>query len=50
MSYFAMTKETKLKRDDFALQLPMFVISEKEGEMFIIFFLPSLCQLLSPRF
>ena len=43
-------KETKLERYDFAFQLPMFVTSEKEGEMFIIFFLSSLCQLLSPRF
>ena len=28
----------------------MFVTAEKEGEMFVIFFLSSICQLLSPRF
>ena len=31
------TKETKLERADFALQLLMFVTEEKEGVMFMIF-------------
>ena len=43
-------KETTLERDDFTVQLLMFVTAEKEGRMFIIFFLSSFCQLLSPRF
>ena len=34
---FGMTKETKLERADFTLQLLMFVTEEKEGVMFIIF-------------
>ena len=46
----AWAKETTLERADFALQLPMFVTAEKERDMFIIFFLSSFCQLLSPRF
>ena len=45
-----LTKETILERADFALQLLMFVTAEKEGQMFIIFFLSIFCQLLSPRF
>ena len=45
-----LNKETTLERADFALQLSMFVTAEKEREMFIIFFLSSFCQLLSPRF
>ena len=44
------TKETKLERADFNLQLLMFVSAEKERRMFIIFFLSSFCQLLSPLF
>ena len=43
-------KETTLERADFTLQLLMFVTAEKEWQMFIIFFLSSFCQLLSPRF
>ena len=43
-------KETTLEIDDFTLQLLMFVTTEKEREMFIIFFLSSFCQLLSPQF
>ena len=43
-------KEPTLERADFTLQLLMFVIVEKEGQMFIIFFLSIFCQLLSPRF
>ena len=42
-------KETTLARADLTLQLSMFVTAEKEGEMFIIFFLSSFCQLLSPQ-
>ena len=45
-----MYKETILERADFNLQLLMFVTSEKERRMFIIFFLSSFYQLLSPRF
>ena len=33
-------KETTLERADFTLQLLMFVTGDKEGQMFIIFFLP----------
>ena len=44
----ASSKETTLERDDFNLQLLMFVTAEKEREMFIIFFLSIFCQLLSP--
>ena len=33
------TKETIFQRADFAFQLLMFVTAEKEGQMFIIFFL-----------
>ena len=36
-------KETKLERADFTLQLLMFVTAEKEGQMFIIFFLSIFC-------
>ena len=43
-------KEALLERADFNLQLLMFVTEEKEREMFIIFFLSSFCQLLSPHF
>ena len=43
-------KETTLERADFPLKLLMFVTAEKEGQMFIIFFLSIFCQLLSPRF
>ena len=42
-----MIKETKLERADFTLQLLMFVTTEKERRMFTIFFLSSICQLLS---
>ena len=45
-----LTKETTLERADFALQLSIFVTAEKEKEIFVIFFLSSFCQLLSPRF
>ena len=41
------SKETTLERADFTLQLLMFVTAEKEGQMFLIFFLSSFCQLLS---
>ena len=44
------TKETTLERADFAFQLSMFVTAEREGQMFIIFFLLIFCLLLSPRF
>ena len=44
------SKETKLERDDFTLQLLMFVTAEKERLMFIILFLSIFCQLLFPRF
>ena len=44
------TKETKLERAEFTLQLFMFVTAEKEGQMFITFFLSIFCRLLSPRF
>ena len=43
-------EETTLERADFTLQLLMFVTAEREGRMFIIFFLSSYCQLLSPQF
>ena len=44
-------KETTLERaDSIILQLLIFVTVEMEREMFIIFFLSSFCQLLSPRF
>ena len=39
-----------IDRADFTLQLLMFVTAEKEGQMFIILFLSSFCQLLSPQF
>ena len=42
------TKQTTLERADFTLQLSMFVTTEEERRMFIIFFLSSFCQLLSP--
>ena len=42
------TKETTLERADFSLQLLLFETAEKERDIFIIFFLSSLCQLLSP--
>ena len=42
-------KETTFQRADFALQLLMFVTEEKEGEMFIFFFLSIFCQLMSPQ-
>ena len=45
-----MPKETTFQRDDFAVQLLMFVTEEKEGQMFIIFLFSIFCQLLSPRF
>ena len=48
--FLAEPKETKLERADFAFQLLMFVAAEKEGQLFIIFFLSIFCQLLSPRF
>ena len=41
-------KETKLERADFTLQLSISVTAKKERRMFIIFFLLSFCQLLSP--
>ena len=44
------TKETTFESADFALQLLMFVTAEKEGQMFIIFYLPIFCRLLSPLF
>ena len=40
-------KEITLERADFTLQLLMFATAGKEGQMFIIFFLSSFCQLLS---
>ena len=44
-------KETTLERADFTLQLlMMFVTSEKETYIFIVFFLSSFCQLFSPQF
>ena len=43
-------KETTLERADFTLQMLKFVTAEKEGEMFIFFFLSISCQLLSLRF
>ena len=43
-------KETTLERDDFTVQLLMFVTVGKERQLFIIFFLSSICQLLSPQF
>ena len=46
----SIAKETKLERADFTRQLLMFVTAEKEGQMFIIFFLFIFCQLLSPWF
>ena len=46
----ASLKETTLERADFTLQLFMFVTTEKERRMFTIFFLSSICQLLSPWF
>ena len=48
--YYNEYKETTLERADFALQLSMFVTAEKEREKFIIFFLSSFCQVLSPQF
>ena len=47
---FLHVKETTLERVDFTLQLLMFVTAEKERRMFIIFFISSFCQRLSPRF
>ena len=47
---FAWAKETTLERADFAIQLLMFVTAEKEGQMFIIFFLSTFYQVLSPQF
>ena len=43
-------KETIFKRADFPFQLLKFGTAEKEGQMFIIFFLSSFYQRLSPRF
>ena len=43
-------KETTSERADFTLQLQIFVTAEMEWQMFKIFFLSSLDQLLSPRF
>ena len=43
------TKDTTLERADFTLQLLMFATAEKDQHMFMIFFLPIFCQLLSPR-
>ena len=40
-------KETTLERADFTLQLSMFVTAEKEGKIFMIFFLSIFCQLFS---
>ena len=48
--FFSTSKETILERADFTLQLLMFVTVEKEEQMFIIFFLSSFYQPLSPRF
>ena len=42
------TKETKLERADFTLQLLVFVTAEKERRMFISFFL-SIFVSCSPR-
>ena len=36
---FVEGKETTFYRDDFALQLLMFVTAEKEGQLFLNFFL-----------
>ena len=36
-------KETTLERADFTLQLLMFVTADKEGQLFIIILLSSLC-------
>ena len=44
----ATTKETKLERTGFILQLLMFVTAKKETRMFTIFFLSRFCELLSP--
>ena len=44
------SKEATLERADLTLQLLMFVTAEKERKLFIIFFLSSFCQLLSPQF
>ena len=49
-SHLISPKETTFERADFTIQLSMFVTEEKERQMFIIFFLSSFCQLLSPRF
>ena len=38
------------ERNSFILQLLMFITAEKNGQMFISFFLSSFCQLLSPNF
>ena len=43
-------KETTFERADFALQLLVFVTAEKEGQMFIIFFLSIFCRPLTPLF
>ena len=40
--WFWRNKEATLERDDFTLQLLMFVTTEKEREMFIITFSPDL--------
>ena len=50
MSKFEKTKETTLERADFTPQLSVFVTAKKKMEMFIIFFLSSVYQLLSPWF
>ena len=42
-------KGTILERADFPLQQLMFVTA-REGQLFMIFFLSSFCQLLSPQF
>ncbi len=36
-------KETTLERADFTLQLLMFVTAEREGQIFLIFFLSIFC-------
>ena len=50
LQLFGRIKETTLERADFTLQMLMFETAEKEARMFIIYFLSSFCQLLSPQF
>ena len=40
----AHNKETTLERADFTLKLLMFVTAEKEGRMFVLFFLSIFCH------